>query len=293
MPMQDHDEDEVFDDTVGEMKIPSFVARGFRMVKGFADVWDIEPYAQRWGGLDMEAFARALKEGQGENRAIAICALGSTGKPWVRELLLPYLGSPDPKARWASALMFGEMKEEQALPVLQTMLLEFLPSPTLPFAEQEPIDPLYDFWRPNVAHLLGNWLRPDLIPLFAQALALFWKLILKDAHPGKTSWIHCQDELAYALGRLGAFHLLTELEFPASGLRLAMVQMALGYLHVRARFPYGYLSDFSGLSVRNPDLVEEVISVLEQQVGLPRLERKRFLLEFSRANQERTQLRSR
>lgn len=278
------------DGTSGGKDIPAFVERGFGMVKGFADEWDIQPYAQRWGGIGVEAFLQALKDGQGEDRLIAICALGSTREPRVKEIFLPYLESQDPKERWASALMLGEMKEERALMMLKKMLLEFLPSQPSPFAEQEKTDPLYDFWRPHVPRVLGNWQRPDLIPLFRQALTSLWDSAPKRAFPDKIYWFNCQDEIAYALGRLGAFSILPNLELPSYGLRLAMVQMAVGSLDIRSRFPYPYAAALFSLLMRNPTLTEEVISVLEQHVAFPRQERLLFLAEFGRAVRERDRL---
>ncbi len=50
---------------------------------------DIETFASRWGGLDLETFQRALETAQGRDRALAIFALWYSRKPGMRSLLSP------------------------------------------------------------------------------------------------------------------------------------------------------------------------------------------------------------
>src|SRR5258706_6537776 len=92
----------------------------------------IEAFARRWGGLELEAFIRALHEGEDEDKVLAIWALGYEPAAWVREYLLPFLRSTKPMERWASALGLEKMGEPQALPVLLRMLTEFFPPKETP-----------------------------------------------------------------------------------------------------------------------------------------------------------------
>ena len=46
------------------------------MVKSFRIEAEIEAFIIRWGGVDAETFVRVLKDGAGEDRLIALCALG-------------------------------------------------------------------------------------------------------------------------------------------------------------------------------------------------------------------------
>jgi hypothetical protein len=67
----------------------------------FGDVYDewagdeqYEAFASRWGGLELDAFQRALREGQEEDRLLAIFALGATATPEVAEMLVAILTHP-------------------------------------------------------------------------------------------------------------------------------------------------------------------------------------------------------
>jgi hypothetical protein len=84
----------------------------------------LEIFASHWGGLDLDAFQWALREGEEEDRVLAIHAIGSTMTPEAQSQLLPFLESRVPMERWASALWLGRMHDERALPVLQRMLDE-------------------------------------------------------------------------------------------------------------------------------------------------------------------------
>jgi hypothetical protein len=84
----------------------------------------IDTFAKKWGGLDVNAFRRALQEGNEADRLCAIFALGYLAQPSVKELLVPFLSSSVRKERWASAISLGEGKDERAFSLLQEMLLE-------------------------------------------------------------------------------------------------------------------------------------------------------------------------
>src|SRR5437016_4529671 len=64
----------------------------------------ISAFAQKWGGIEVEAFKRALQNGQEWERIWALFALGYLTPTEGRELLLPFIDSPRSKERWASAI---------------------------------------------------------------------------------------------------------------------------------------------------------------------------------------------
>src|SRR5579859_3697547 len=96
---------------------------------------DIAAFTQRWGGVDLLTFAYVLQHAKGTDQIIAASALGHTLSTWAKELILPFLHDDNPKLRWTVALSLGEMQEKQALPMLITMLQEYLPPPPSSFAE--------------------------------------------------------------------------------------------------------------------------------------------------------------
>ncbi len=233
----------------------------------------IERFASHWGGLDVETFSRVLEEGQGEDKVIALFALGYMATPQARERLLPFLQSTEPMERWASALCLGEMKDEHALPVLQGMLLEGL-SP--------PIDPLFsenkswlDGLRLRVAYLLGDWGPHSVIPLMRQAFATIWKL--EQSEPQDEFLYYYQDALMYALGQRGAFGVLTGLALSPPRRRLAMLYLALG--HLRAREHYDRINMAIIIDI-DKGLQAEVARVLEQRFGLTAAEQSECIKHY-------------
>lgn len=220
----------------------------------------IEAFAQRWGTLDVQTFMRVLAAGTGEEKVLALFALGYSGVPQAKELLLPYLQSTAPMERWASALGLGAMKEERALPFLIHMLDEFLPPRVHPLEREGGI---YHFWRITIASLFGEWERSDLAPVLRQALRKSWSIEHAEQPDHKQVWHPYQDELVYALGRLHISGALTGFSLPMSRLHLWMVILSCGSLQARAR--YGDL--LTQLQI-NQALKKEVAQLLEQHFGL-------------------------
>src|SRR6266567_8041020 len=107
---------------------PEYIARAFdlpgTMRAEVAEEEQIEAFASRWGGLGLDIFKQVLEEGKGQDRVLAILAVGSSGLPEAPALLSPLLASPVLPERWASALALGEQQEALARPVLQQMLFE-------------------------------------------------------------------------------------------------------------------------------------------------------------------------
>lgn len=240
---------------------PEYIDRAFRSYYYGGQYEDaIESFAQRWGGFDAQSIARVLMQGTEEDKAVGLFILGYSDMPGAREKLLPYLQSVQPMERWVSALCLGEMKEEKALPVLISMLDEFLPPRMHPFERD---GGLYHFWRTRIAYLFGEWGKNDLAPILRHALEKSWNIEQVDSAYHKQVWHDYQDELVYALGRLGAFGALAGFSLPEARLDLWMVILSCGSLQARQRY-----SDLLTQLQINEELKAEVAQVLEHRFGL-------------------------
>ncbi len=281
-------------------KHPDYVEYAFNTLRVInTEEWlqeDIEAFTQRWGGVDLATFVRVLHQAQGEDQMVATFAIGHTRSGWARDLLIPFLQSDDPGVRWAAALSLGEMKDERAWPVLVQMLQEFLPPPYTALGEVGP--DWFEVGHLRVAHLLGRWGNPALIPILRETLAQVWR-VERDApkninQAGTQLRWHYQDQLAYALGQLGAFDALTGLEVPAPRIRVWTVNLAMGYLNAQDR----YRSNCIGI-IGDPvhagayqELHPLLLQVLQERVGLTFQEASSYLQGyggdyFSRWNEPR------
>ncbi len=253
---------------------PEYVERAFRtFYYGGQYEQSLETFVRRWGGSDIQTFAQVLSVGTQEEKVLALFAIGYSGTPQAQDILRPFLQSTQPMERWASALCLGELKDEQAIPVLVDLLDEFVPPRMHPLERD---GGLYQFWRIKAVSLLGAWEREDLAPLLRAALEESWKLEQADAIDRKQVWHPYQDELAYALGHLGAFGTFTGLALPTPRLHLWMVTLACGSLQARTR--YGDL--LTQIQI-NAALQEEVIHVLEHRFGLSGEERKQCIEQYA------------
>ena len=196
--------------------------------RAFFDVWIHEAempdelrdervgaFVVRWGGIDVNAFKRALQEGKGTDRLFAIFALGYLAPPDVEELLVPFLHSSVRKVRWASGIVLGKCRDERAFAQLQDALvedMEYRPPHTekdwgkIVFeaaytARQRFYDPpawervaepaLVAAWnelqtyaweyswhlihRLTITHILGAWGKPEAISALRQAFRMCWE----------------------------------------------------------------------------------------------------------------------
>jgi hypothetical protein len=265
--------------------LPDYVTYAFNAIQVInTEEWlqeDIEAFQERWGSVDLLTFARVLQQAQGDDQMVAAFAIGHTRSAWARDLLLPFLQSDDPGVRWAAALSLGEMKDERARPVLVQMLGEFLPPPYTPLGEVGP--DWFEVQHMHVADLLGRWGDPALIPALRETLVRVWQ-VEREApeHMNQAGtqlrWDY-QDELAYALGQLGAFDALSGLEVPAHRKRVWMVNLAMGYLNVQDRYRttcLGFLGDPMQVQAYH-DLFPLLLQVLQQQPGLSRQEATAYL----------------
>lgn len=215
-------------------------------------------FKQHWGGYSLEALLRAVRdaasvEAEGnarypdepEERVFAIFAAAYTGEPSVRNTLAPFLQSTNYHERWAAALGLGYLQDERALPVLMTMLTEYLP-PQLRYARPGIPEWRNEIWRAQVPQILASaWRRPAFVPPLRNALGYVLHLqrnplpearaelaaLDVDVRQALTQdWAAFVDITVFALGRLGAFGALDGLELAPERLRFLQVQMIMGAL---------------------------------------------------------------
>jgi hypothetical protein len=232
----------------------------------------LEAFAQRWGNFDLQTLMHVLKVGTDEEKVLALLALGYSNVPQGRATLLPYLQSAKPMERWASALCLGEMREEQAFPILVQTLNEFLPPQMHPLERE---GGLYNFWRIKAVSLLAAWGRNKVVPVLRQALVKGWEFEQVEQNKRKQIWHPYQDELVYALGQLGAFGVLSDISFPSAPLHLWIVTLACGSL--QARTHYG---DVLTQIQINQTLKDAVAQVLEQRFGLSTKEQVEYIDQY-------------
>ena len=259
---------------------PDYVYRAFAHIYyGGAFERRIEAFEQHWGGLDSEAFERVIREGTGEDKVIAIFALGYINSPHVCDLLAPLLDSPVRMERWASAIVLGNARDERALPVLHTILQKEALFPPGERLDDERM--CYIDYREMIVSILGNWGQPTSIPVLRSALEATWgwelQLLADPPYYAETEmipfWQTYQYELAYALGQLGAFGGLTGIAFSDSRRRILMIYMALGYLQVSQHDIFTRITDDKGLR-------ERVAKALERLFGLSETEQHVCIKHF-------------
>lgn len=233
-------------------------------------------FARRWGGLSEEAFTRALTSGTREEKALAILVLGKGEAATSDALLDVHLKSQEAMERWPAALVLGERRDPHALPVLLTLLEEYLPSLVHPLERDGGV---YNFWRLKTVALLSEWGKDDAIPVFRQALIHAWTLEQAEHPEVQHVWHPYQDALAYALGRLQAFGALTNLVLPAHHLYRWTVTLICGSLQARER--YGDLLTHVQI---NHALQEEIARELGRVFGLTAVERTAYIDGYADAS---------
>src|SRR5260221_8584492 len=238
-----------------------------------------EGVTQRWGGLDVEHFARALQEGQEEDRLLAIFALGYHQSRWVAELLLPFLTSPLPRERWASALSLGFMQEERAFPVLLNMLTEFLPPSDWPTYQGGHMW-MYNVWREQAIEVIAEYNKPEAVSSLLQALLVYQNIeqSIPDYNSVRDWWILYLRKVVYALGGLGRFDILTTGAVTPEVPWEWNVYLVLGSLHAHITYPYFYAFSWE----KYPGFKEGVARVLTEQLDLSEEEAERSMKAFSK-----------
>ena len=267
----------------------------------------LRSFEQWWGGLDTEAFKRALHEGNEQDRLVALFALGSLAYEETKEVLAPFLASPVRKERWASALGFGEHQDERAL--LGHLLTDHL-EPYSPLADDHKITQLecearerartlynspaawerfaypglvqrwregeasrreyawYMHHRPTILAILQNWNDPRAIPALRLALQRCWH-IEPHTHGFSDTLHQLQDTLAYTLGQLGAWDAPEGLETP--GLppsRFKLARMFLVFGLLHVSLLRMYDGNLTSLIEQGALDPDQVAQVLRERFGL-------------------------
>jgi len=262
---------------------PEYVYRAFAAgcYGGFSEE-DLETFIERWGSPTIETFEHVLGEETGEDKVVAIFALGYADVPQTRSLLLPFLESDKRRERWASAYALGKLHEEQALPVLHRCLQEprAAPNEAEAFSDE---NIWLDDSRAAISSLLGVWEQLSSIPVLRSALKETWEWeqrFLAGLPDGGelemiTPWEEYEYELAYALGQLGAFGALTGLVLFPSRERVLIVHLASGTLQLRKKD-----ADFSALLMLDTSVQKDLEKVLEHRFGLSEAEQKMYIKQF-------------
>lgn len=289
------------------LPLPPNIEDALRWIQIFRDddasnfIWR---FRQRWGSYEEEALIRAVQHSEGRERVFAIYALGKTHTPAAQEILLPLLGSSTPQDRWASALCLGEVGAEEARPVLSKMLTQYLPTTVTEYSPGGATD--YEHWRIAVPMLIGSLNDAWYVPALREALKTLINLLGQtnkvessgtETMSGTSGdwldrdddivhfsddifedvFVNCQDEIVYALGRLGGFGVLTGVVVNEGNLYQWMVHMCMGRLHGR----------YSWADVLNRDpqslLRKEVMSLLQSTFGLSNEEATQAYEAYMRA----------
>lgn len=136
----------------------------------------LSAFAQRWGGVDRSALTRALAEGTGDDRLVAIRALGFISRDRssdnsdqsASDLLLPLLGSADPLERWESATELALVGRAEALPVLGNLLADTIPTSLEDYLTERGSE--FDNLRPGTPLLLAELGGEQAVPFLRRAL---------------------------------------------------------------------------------------------------------------------------
>ena len=69
----------------GSLQEVDSIFHAFSMVYLMANELEIESFIERWGGVTLEICFQVLKEGEGEDRLVALFLLGSNAEVRVRD----------------------------------------------------------------------------------------------------------------------------------------------------------------------------------------------------------------
>jgi hypothetical protein len=272
------------------LTLPPYADTGFfNVYSEGADDEVCEAFASTWGGLDRAAFQQAFTHGQGEDRVVAIFALGTDATPQIAEQLLSLLThSSLHMERFACALCLGRMNEQRALPLIETLLLDGLDLAEYSKADEQNGDLLYALkWcgtrRSELIYFLREWHSPTLIQTLRQTLQALWN-IQQTLHPFPFE-VNSYDAVAYVLGARDAFAALNDIDFSIAQRNTALVYMALGHLYAHNRPERGVnlLKEMrSDAGIR-----QEVARVLSQYAGLSPQEQQDCVNNFEEYAQAR------
>jgi WD40 repeat protein len=199
-----------------------------------------EAFASKWSGFAIENMKQALEQGEGDDRLCAMFALSFSNMPDAERLLLPFLHSRRLEERCISAIALGMSNNEHAYPFLETLMLSGLSlDERLPTSQGDDQEPglskgllLCDFYRQKMITLLEHRDSPTLIWTLTQALKAIWALE-RSSYPVFMAE-NCYASLLFILGQRGVFTVVDDVGFIPAYKRVAMIYLALGYLHIEA-----------------------------------------------------------
>jgi hypothetical protein len=142
-------------------------------------------------------------------RLTALCLISFSNLPETAELLRPFLYSSVKQERWVSARFFGMERDEDALPILLSMLTDELPIVGRTSGEGLD-DHWYDGWRYYALRLLRKWQTPEVEKRLQDSLAV-WVQAEPQFDQDIDSWKDYEKEVCYELGYRGALTALANL----------------------------------------------------------------------------------
>lgn len=269
-------------------------------------------FVERWGDVDEGALLRALQEGTEDDRLFALFAVGYMGSEETLAHLVPLLEGDNALERWAAATCLAQHGEKRAIPVLCTMLTEFLPE-TL--SDYLAADSPFEDQRSYASTLLGGCEDVSVVPALCHALQRVARLLAQSgSSASESAWedraasggapddevrlgaeavhsyaamldnlIEYRDDIIFALGRLGAVGALTGLIMPVEQMQIAMVHLLLG--HLRERYTLAKVAqlqtEMSRLDTRpRSTLGTELCARLQQMFRLDEIEQEQALFAY-------------
>ncbi len=145
--------------------------------------------------------------------------------------------------------------------------------------------------RITITNVLGAWGDSRAIQALRQALQKCWEIEQLPPVQGGVSggsletWHHLEDDLAYALGQLAAWHALDGLGLPPTRFKLARLYLVFGSLGVNLQHMYdGNITLLINIGTIDPN---RVTNVLREQFGLDEYVARANLKVFQQWYQER------
>ena len=181
-------------------------------------------FQRRWRNFDPDTCRKIITSYTSEDdRCIAMWLLAFQ-QTYRLDEVVPFLESSSVKERWTSALILAERRDERALPVLCTMLTEFLPS-------YDHLGPKLAYWvecrRGWVPVLLRWWWQPEIAGTLRATLNTCYSYHLSEGIRLDTLYSY-EDRIAYELGYRDAAGTLVGIHATDIVFSVAMVQVAMG-----------------------------------------------------------------
>ncbi len=169
----------------------------------------------------------------------ALCIIGLSDLPEAPTLLRPFLHSQVKQERWVSARFCGMWGDEEALPILLSMLTD-----ELPLVAQQANEYWYEGWRGYAPRLLRKWQTEEVGEQLRNSLAL-WLQTEPQFDQDIDIWKMYEEKVSYELGYREDFAALTNVHLRGEQRQELIAQMERGYkvkrLHMTSEEEYRYL----------------------------------------------------